>query len=58
MRSKEGMGEGTWEGVEFRLQFGPEQGRSEGDDQGVSAGRVEDDESGPSISSMRREPSR
>jgi hypothetical protein len=58
MRSKEGTGEGAWEGVEFRLQFGPEQGRSGGDDQGVSVGRVEGDESGPPISSMRRESSR
>lgn len=58
IRSRNGMGEGAWEGAEFRLQFGPEQGRSAGADQGVSIGRVSARENWPPISKIRSESSR
>ena len=50
------MGDGAWEGVEFRLQFGPEQGRSGCDDQGVSTGAGFENE--PPIPKIRNESSR
>jgi hypothetical protein len=58
IRSKSGIEEGAWEGVEFRLQFGPEQGRSDGGDQGVPAGWIADVEIGTPISNIRSESSR